>query len=37
MSLAAETATVVSAQDVEELRLETSDGIRIAAWYYPVP
>lgn len=36
-SRAAETAAVVPEQTVEELRLETSDGIRIAAWYYPVP
>ena len=36
-SLAADAAAVVPEQAVEELRLETSDGIRIAAWYYPVP
>jgi alpha-beta hydrolase superfamily lysophospholipase len=30
-------APVATAQDVEELRLETSDGIRITAWYYPAP
>jgi pimeloyl-ACP methyl ester carboxylesterase len=36
-SLAADAAAVAPDQAVEELRLETSDGIRIAAWYYPVP
>ena len=36
-SRSAEVATVATEQAVEELRLETSDGIRIAAWYYPVP
>jgi pimeloyl-ACP methyl ester carboxylesterase len=30
-------AAVATAPSVEELRLETSDGIRIAAWYYPPP
>lgn len=34
---AAEEAAASSGQTVEELQLETSDGIRIAAWYYPVP
>lgn len=34
-SRAAEVATVETVHTVEELRLETSDGIRIAAWYYP--
>ena len=34
---AAEVAAVAPEQAVEEVRLETSDGIRIAAWYYPVP
>jgi len=33
--VAAEDAAVVPGQTMEELRLETSDGIRIAAWYYP--
>lgn len=28
-------ADVATEHTVEELRLETSDGIRIAAWYYP--
>lgn len=32
---AAEAIAAVSEKTVEELRLETSDGIRIAAWYYP--
>jgi len=36
-SWAAEVAATASGQAVEELQLETSDGIRIAAWYYPVP
>jgi dienelactone hydrolase len=36
-SRAAEVATASTAKTVEELQLETSDGIRIAAWYYPVP
>jgi pimeloyl-ACP methyl ester carboxylesterase len=36
-SRAAEVAAAPTAQTVEELQLETSDGIRIAAWYYPVP
>jgi dienelactone hydrolase len=35
-SIAAEPATAAGEPTVEELRLETSDGIRIAAWYYPV-
>jgi len=34
---AAEVAAAPTGQTVEELQLETSDGIRIAAWYYPVP
>jgi len=34
-SLAAEAAVDAATQTVEELQLETSDGIRIAAWYYP--
>jgi pimeloyl-ACP methyl ester carboxylesterase len=34
-SRAAEVATVATEHTVEELQLETSDGIRIAAWYYP--
>ena len=33
----AETAAATIAPRVEELRLETSDGIRIAAWFYPAP
>jgi dienelactone hydrolase len=36
-SRAAEVAAASTGQTVEELQLETSDGIRIAAWYYPVP
>jgi pimeloyl-ACP methyl ester carboxylesterase len=36
-SRADEVAAVATAQAVQELRLETSDGIRIAAWYYPAP
>jgi len=32
---AAEAIAPVSEETVEELRLETSDGIRIAAWHYP--
>lgn len=36
-SRAAEASGVAAEATVEELRLETSDGIRIAAWYYPVP
>jgi len=32
---AAEATAVTPRQSVEELQLETSDGIRIAAWYYP--
>jgi len=32
---AAEATAVSPRQSVEELQLETSDGIRIAAWYYP--
>lgn len=34
---AAEAAAPATGETVEELRLETSDGIRIAAWYYPAP
>ena len=34
---AAEAAAPTTGEAVEELRLETSDGIRIAAWYYPAP
>jgi pimeloyl-ACP methyl ester carboxylesterase len=34
---AADEAATTAAAAVEELRLETSDGIRIAAWYYPAP
>jgi hypothetical protein len=34
---AAEAAAPTTGETVEELRLETSDGIRIAAWYYPAP
>jgi len=30
-------AAAATEQTVEELRLETSDGIRIAAWHYPAP
>jgi len=37
VSTAAEATAVSSGEAVEELRLETSDGIRIAAWYYPAP
>lgn len=37
VSRAAETATASPVKAAEELRLETSDGIRIAAWYYPAP
>jgi alpha-beta hydrolase superfamily lysophospholipase len=36
-SWAVEAAAVAAGPTVEELRLETSDGIRIAAWYYPAP
>lgn len=35
-SRAADATAVTPDQSPEELRLETSDGIRIAAWYYPV-
>ena len=35
-SLADEALVGGPSQPVEELQLETSDGIRIAAWYYPV-
>jgi len=34
---AADATDAATGQAVEELRLETSDGIRIAAWYYPAP
>jgi dienelactone hydrolase len=34
---AAEAAAPATGETIEELRLETSDGIRIAAWYYPAP
>jgi len=37
VSWAADIADAATGQAVEELRLETSDGIRIAAWYYPAP
>ena len=30
-------AAAATEEAVEELRLETSDGIRIAAWHYPAP
>lgn len=33
---AADEASTAAVPAAEELRLETSDGIRIAAWYYPV-
>jgi pimeloyl-ACP methyl ester carboxylesterase len=33
----AEAAAPATGETIEELRLETSDGIRIAAWYYPAP
>lgn len=36
-SRAADSAVAAPEQAAEELQLETSDGIRIAAWYYPVP
>jgi pimeloyl-ACP methyl ester carboxylesterase len=36
-SRAAEVAAAATGSAIEELQLETSDGIRIAAWYYPVP
>ena len=34
---AADGDSATAAPAVEELRLETSEGIRIAAWYYPAP
>lgn len=37
VSWAVEAPTASPGKTVEELRLETSDGIRIAAWYYPAP